>query len=103
MLLRFLAEELGVETCDFAAQLFVLLLNDGEAFEGASVHALPVADLLAQVEIITAQGIHRGAQLGELRPQLVKEEVSFAGGMLGVALFEQEGSHDARNVARPAK
>jgi hypothetical protein len=28
------------------------------------VHALPVADLLAQFEVIPAQGIHLGAQLG---------------------------------------
>ena len=50
-----------------------------------------------------AQGIHLGAQLGELRAQLVEEEVWFAGVMLGVALFEQDGSRDAKKVARPAK
>lgn len=47
LLLRFLAEELGVEACDLAAEMFVLLRDSGEAFAGAGVPALPVASLLA--------------------------------------------------------
>ena len=72
LLLGFLAEELGVEARDLAAQMFILLLDSGEAFEGAGVHALPVADLLTQFEVITAQGVHLGAQLGKLGQQLVE-------------------------------
>ena len=95
LLLGFLAEELGVEACDLAAKVFVVLLQGGEAFEGPGVHALPIAGLLAQFEVVPAKRRHLGAQLEELGPQLVEEDGSFAGVGLEATLFEQERSHDA--------
>src|SRR5439155_6568975 len=74
-----------------------------EAFEGAGVHALPVAGLLSQFEVVPAQRSYLGAQLGQFGPQQVEECVSFAGVRLDAALFEQESSHHARKVARPAQ
>jgi hypothetical protein len=95
LLLGFLAEELGVEACDLAAKMFVVLLQGGEAFEGTSVHALPIAGLLAQFEVVPAKCRHLGAQLEEFGPQLVEEDGSFAEVGLKATLFEQERSHDA--------
>jgi hypothetical protein len=88
LLLGFLAEELGVEASDLAAEVFVVLLDGGEAFEGAGMHALPVAGLLAQLEVIPAQGSDLGTQLGQFGAQLVEEVESFAGVRLGTALFK---------------
>src|SRR5439155_15983276 len=103
LLLGFLTEELGVEACDLAAEVFVVLSDRVEAFEGAGVHALPVAGLLSQFEVVPAQRRYLGAQLGQFGPQQVEECVSFAGVRLDAALFEQESSHHARKVARPAQ
>jgi hypothetical protein len=56
-----------------APKLIDLLLQRGEASDGLSMHALPVASLLSEFEIVTPQSSHFGTQrsnfLAELRDQ----------------------------------
>ena len=96
LLLGFLAEELGIEARDLAAEVFVVLSDRAEAFEGAGVHALPVAGLLSQFEVVPARRSYLGAQLGQFGPQQVEECVSFAGARLDAALIA-----DFREANRP--
>ena len=54
LLLGFLSEELGVASCDFAAQMFVVAFDVVEALECVGVPTFPVAGLLPQFEIVAA-------------------------------------------------
>src|SRR5262249_55121926 len=62
LLFRLAPEGLGLELAVFAAEVFALLFEFGEAPAGLGMHALPVPGLLPQFEVLPAQSGHLGTQ-----------------------------------------
>jgi hypothetical protein len=72
-LLTLASEGLCLQLPILAPKLFDLLFQGGDASDGLSMHALPVARLLSEFEIVTPQSSHFSPQgsnfLAELRDQ----------------------------------
>ena len=78
--------------------MLVFLFEDGDSFEGAGVHAFPIADLLAEFEIFPAQRRNFLAELREFRTQFANAIDPVAEVKIRPAVFEHEAIHDLPNL-----
>jgi CBS domain-containing protein len=90
----FLAEGLLLQTTILAAKMFVFLFQDRNPFEGASVHAFPIADLLPKVEVLPAQRGNFVAKLRYFRTQFANARHPVAAVQFRSAFFKQKAIHD---------
>jgi hypothetical protein len=90
----FFAEELLLQATILAAEMFVFLLQHRDPLERGRVHALPITDLLPQLEVFTAHGRHFVAKLRHFQTQLAKAILPTVGILFGPTFFEQKAIHD---------
>jgi len=98
LLFGFQPEELLLQTTILAAELFVVLLQDGDAFDRAGMHALPVANLLPQFEILTAQRRNLTAKLRHFPTQLSGQLYPVAGSRFLPTLFDEKTIHGPNSL-----
>jgi hypothetical protein len=103
LLFGFLAEELLLQPTILGAEVFVFLLEDGDSFEGAGMHAFPIPDLLAEFEIFPAQRRNFNAELREFRTQFANTIDPVAEVKIRPAVFEHKAIHDLPNLPRSAR
>src|SRR6516225_7212706 len=93
LLFGFLPEELLLQTTIRATELFVLLLQDGDALEGAGMQALPITNLLPQFQILTAQRRNLTANLRHFSTQLSDQLYPVAGVRFLPTRFDDKTIH----------
>ena len=77
LLFRFATEKAGLELADFAAEKLDFLVHFVQALDGSSMHALPIASLLPEFEILPLQACHLGTQLVIFRQQPCRRDRRF--------------------------
>jgi hypothetical protein len=80
LLFRFATEKVSLEFADFAAQKLPFLVHFFEALAGTSMHALPIAGLLPQFEILPPQAVNRQTQSVVLGQQPCRQNRRIADG-----------------------
>src|SRR5262249_54391706 len=93
LLFGFLPEQLLLQTPILAAEMLVFLLQDGNPLQRAGMHALPIPNLLAQFEILTAQRGNLTPKLRHLSTQLSDQPYPVAGVRFLPARFEEKTIH----------
>ena len=97
------SEEIGLELPLFAFELFDFLFQGGDAAQGIAMATLPIADLLAQFEVLAAQALDLGAQLGQFLAPSRHQEDQFRGGILGTTDRNQLAVHDRQALPETAR
>jgi hypothetical protein len=96
------SEEIGLELPLFSFELVNFLFQGGDAAQGIAMATLPISDLLAQFEVLAAQALDLGAQLGHFLAPSLHQEDQFRGGVLRTTDRNQLAVHDQQALPETA-
>src|SRR5262249_4578770 len=86
-------EEFGLELPLLTAEFFDLLFQLANTGQGITMATLPIAGLLAQLEILALQVSDSGAQYGHVPAQIVQRGHPIGGGVIGATDSSQLAVH----------